>query len=108
MNINKLSEYNIPVSSVFTALKRDSYTLPAGNVVSGNTAFNVNSGDTYESVEEIANTVIHVANQQIIRLKDIADISKDYEEEKAYRPAERYKGCSRYSILKKQDIIFLR
>lgn len=82
LNINKLSEYNIPVSSVFTALKRDSYTLPAGNVVSGNTAFNVNSGDTYESVEEIANTVIHVANQQIIRLKDIADISKDYEEEK--------------------------
>ena len=82
LNINKLSEYNIPVSSVFTALKRDSYTLPAGNVVSRNTAFNVNSGDTYESVEEIANTVIHVANQQIIRLKDIADISKDYEEEK--------------------------
>mgnify|MGYP000336775932 FL=1 len=82
LNINKFSEYNIPVSSVFTALKRDSYTLPAGNVVSGNTAFNVNSGDTYESVEEIANTVIHVANQQIIRLKDIADISKDYEEEK--------------------------
>lgn len=82
LNINKLSEYNIPVSSVFTALKRDSYTLPAGNVVSGNTAFNVNSGNTYESVEEIANTVIHVANQQIIRLKDIADISKDYEEEK--------------------------
>lgn len=82
LNINKLSEYNIPVSLVFTALKRDSYTLPAGNVVSGNTAFNVNSGDTYESVEEIANTVIHVANQQIIRLKDIADISKDYEEEK--------------------------
>lgn len=82
LNINKLSEYNIPVSSVFTALKRDSYTLPAGNVVSGNTAFNVNSGDTYESVEEIANTVIHVANQQIIRLKDIAAISKDYGEEK--------------------------
>lgn len=82
LNINKLSEYNIPVSSVFTALKRDSYTLPAGNVVSGNTAFNVNSGDTYESVEEIANTVIHVANQQIIRLKDIAAISKDYREEK--------------------------
>lgn len=82
LNINKLSEYNIPVSSVFTALKRDSYTLPAGNVVSGNTAFNVNSGDTYESVEEIANTVIHVVNQQIIRLKDIAAISKDYGEEK--------------------------
>lgn len=82
LNVNKLSEYKIPVSSVFTALKRNSYTLPAGNVVSGNTAFNVNSGDTYGSVEEIANTVIHVANQQIIRLKDIADISKDYDEEK--------------------------
>lgn len=82
LNVNKLSEYKIPVSLVFTALKRNSYTLPAGNVVSGNTAFNVNSGDTYGSVEEIANTVIHVANQQIIRLKDIADISKDYDEEK--------------------------
>lgn len=82
LDVNKLSEYNIPVSSVFAALKRNSYTLPAGNVVSGNTAFNVNSGDTYRSVEEIANTVIHITNQQIIRLKDIADISKDYEEEK--------------------------
>lgn len=82
LDVNKLSEYRIPVSSVFAALKRNSYTLPSGNVVSGNTAFNVNSGDTYGSVEEIANTVIHVANQQIIRLRDIADISKGYEEEK--------------------------
>lgn len=82
LEVNKLSEYKIPVSSVFAALKRNSYTLPAGNVVSGNTAFNVNSGDTYESVEEIANTVIHVANRQIIRLRDVAHISKDYDEER--------------------------
>lgn len=82
LNIHKMSEYLIPMSAVAGALKRGSFNLPAGDVVSGNTVFNVNAGDSYQSVEEIANTIIYQTNQQILRLKDIATIRHGYEEEK--------------------------
>ena len=82
LNINKMSEYHIPITTITSALKRESFNLPAGDVVSGNTSFSVNTGDTYQSVEEIANTIIYSTDQQILRLKDIATIQNDYEEEK--------------------------
>lgn len=82
LNPNKLSELKIPVHTILTALKRDSYTLPAGTVVTGNTSFNVNVGDKYGQIDEIANTIVCTMNNQIIRLKDIAEVGRAYDEEK--------------------------
>ncbi len=82
LNIDKLAEYNIPVEGIRTALQRNSHSMPAGSVETGQTSFNVKAGDTYQSVEEIAQTIVGSRNGQYIRLRDVAKVEHGYETEK--------------------------
>ena len=81
LDINKIAKYNIPVSQIFTSLNRESYNVSAGNVESGNYTFNVKAGNNYQSVDEIANTIVHSINTHNIKLKDVATVKQAYQEE---------------------------
>lgn len=81
LDINKITKYRIPVSQIFRSLNRESFNISAGNIGSGNSVFNVKTGNNYESVDEISNTIVYTINKQIIRLKDIATVKQTYKEE---------------------------
>lgn len=82
LNIDKLAEYGLRVEGIMAALQRNSQHMPAGNIETGRTSFNVKAGDTYHSVEEIRQTIIGSCNGQYIRLCDVAEVKHAYEEEK--------------------------
>lgn len=82
LNIDKLAEYRLPVEGVIAALQRNSHNIPAGNIETGQTSFNVKAGDTYNSVEEIGHTIIGSRNSQHIRLHNVAEVKHAYETEK--------------------------
>lgn len=82
LNMDKLAEYRLPVEGVMAALQRNSHHIPAGNIATGQTSFNVKAGDTYNSVEEIEQTIIRSRNSQYIRLRDVAEVKHAYETEK--------------------------
>lgn len=84
LDIEKITKYKIPIYSILNALKRESFNVPAGNVVSGNSTFSVKTGNKYVTAEEIANTIVFELNRQSIRLRDIAFVKKAYEEEKHF------------------------
>jgi len=82
LDIDKIARYKIPVNSIISALQRESYHLPAGDVISGNASFSVKTGDQYNSPEEIENTIVYTSDKKSLRLKDIATVKKTYEDEK--------------------------
>lgn len=82
LNLDKINSYGLSIPQIMNVLSRNSYSLPAGSVVTGYTSFNVKTGDTYQSVDEIKKTVVGQLNGQPIQLNQIADIRHGYEEEK--------------------------
>lgn len=82
LNTDKLSQQHIPVNAVIQALQTENLNIPGGNVNVSARKFNVKTSGNYKSVEEIRNTIIYAANGQVIRLKDLADVRMDYEQEK--------------------------
>ncbi|MGM5629338.1 efflux RND transporter permease subunit [Apibacter raozihei] len=81
LDINKIANYHIPVSQIINYLKRESFNISAGNVVSGNSVFSVKAGNKYQSVEQIANTIVYTKNKTNLKLKDIATVKRTYKEE---------------------------
>ena len=50
----------------------------------GQNSFNVKTSGTYESIDEIKNTVVGSTAGQLIYLKDIAEVGIDFEEKAFY------------------------
>lgn len=81
LNLDKMSQKGIPMETVLNILQTENLNIPGGSVNVNTKKFNVKTSGSYESLEEIRNTIIAGANGQVIYLKDIADVRMDYEQE---------------------------
>jgi multidrug efflux pump subunit AcrB len=82
LNTEKMWRMNIPLNAVLGALQSENVNIPGGSIIEGNKKFNVKTSGDFESVQEIAGTVIASSDNGIVRLRDIATISPGYEDEK--------------------------
>lgn len=82
INLNKLSQTKIPLTRIIQAVQSSNVNIPGGSVDLGNKKFNINTSGSFESLEEIANTVIDVSESNIVYLKDLAEVDFAYEDEK--------------------------
>ena len=74
-----LAQYNLSPSNIENALRQNNSQLPIGNVVSDRISYSVRVQSTYDTVEEIANTIIQVADNGVpIRVKDVAEVSDGF------------------------------
>lgn len=80
LNTDRLAHFKIPLSQVLSVVQSENMNIPAGAIEIGNRRINVKTTGSYQSLEEIKNTVISSSGQTITYLKDIADIYYDYEE----------------------------
>jgi multidrug efflux pump subunit AcrB len=82
VHVDKVAEQSIPLSAVVGSLQSEAANIPGGIVHVSTKSFNVKTSGKYESVEEIANTVVWNANGKIIVLRDVADVGITYAEDK--------------------------
>lgn len=82
VHFDKLAQQKIPLSLVLGSLQSEAANIPGGVVQISTKSFNVKTSGKFESIEDIANTVVFNANGNIILLKDVADIGIRYAEEK--------------------------
>ncbi len=75
LNYNKLTEYNIPVSTVESIIKSYNIDTTIGSVTSRNTTEPVTIYSNVTNINALNNSIISYHNGQIIRLKDIATLS---------------------------------
>jgi len=71
-----LAQYNMVPQDIEGALRSNNVQLPIGNVISDKINYSIRAESTYESVEQIRNTIISISENGIpIRISDVADVS---------------------------------
>lgn len=77
---DRLIASGLTTTQVQQAIARENANLPGGNVASGLQQLYVRTLGEYESIEQIANTVITTVDQQPIRVKDVAEVRFGYQD----------------------------
>lgn len=78
LDLGRLSTLHLPPSQVLNSIGSESVNIPGGSVDAGARRFNVKTGGTYNSVDEVRNTVVGAANGAVVRLKDVANVDWGY------------------------------
>src|ERR1043166_9019857 len=78
LDLGRLSRLNLPPGLVLHALGGESADLPAGRVEAGARAFDVKSSGSYETLDQVAATVVRSSGGQLIRVRDVADVHWGY------------------------------
>jgi multidrug efflux pump subunit AcrB len=81
LNLEKLAQNKIPLNKVLGAIQAENVNIPGGGIEMGTKKFNVKTSGNYKSVDEIKNTIISSANGKLVYVRDIAEVSFDYEEQ---------------------------
>jgi len=80
LDLEKLSQKRITMNQVSAAIKTSNYNIPGGNIDIGSKRFNLKTSGSFQSLEEIRNTIVHTYGEKVVFLKDIADVRFDYED----------------------------
>jgi multidrug efflux pump subunit AcrB len=82
VKLDKVAQQRIPLNYVISSIQSEAANIPGGNIRAGTKSFNIKTSGRYKSLEEIQNTVVYTAGGNIVSLKDVADVSFHYEEQK--------------------------
>lgn len=77
---DRLKASGLTAQDVQQAISQENSTLPGGNVKQGLNDLYVRTRGEYTSVDQIARTVITVANGKPVRVQDVADVTDGYED----------------------------
>lgn len=78
LDANRMQAYGYTIPTVTAALSKQNLELGGGKVQEGTKNYIVRTTGEYNSVDEIANTVISTVNGYAVRLRDVADVSLGY------------------------------
>lgn len=82
LNLEKMALQHIPLNAVLGALQSENVNIPGGNIEMASRKFNVKTSGEYKDIEEIENTIVFSAGGSIVYLKDVAQVTDNYEDEK--------------------------
>ncbi|MCH8494682.1 MAG: efflux RND transporter permease subunit [Balneolales bacterium] len=80
MNRDRMTSSGLTANDVVNAINRENANVPGGNVKDGLGDLYIRSMGEFTDVEQIANTVITTVDGAAIRVRDIADVSFDYQD----------------------------
>jgi multidrug efflux pump subunit AcrB len=89
IDLERMGRAGIPLGQVEGAIKGENAAIPGGAVDVGLRKFNVKTSGSYDSLEQIADTVVASRAGRIVRLRDVADVAWDTAEQLYLG---RYKG----------------
>ncbi|MEL7119471.1 MAG: efflux RND transporter permease subunit [Bacteroidota bacterium] len=80
LDFQRMASQNIPLSQVLGILQQNNANVPGGEVKAGNKNFSIKTTGSFETLDDIKNTVVSSANGNLVYLKDIADVHMNYED----------------------------
>jgi multidrug efflux pump subunit AcrB len=89
LDLGRLARLQLPSALVLQAIAGESADIPAGTVEAGSRRFVVRASGSYESLDEIAGTVVRNVDGQLVRVRDVAEVRWSYADS-TYRA--RYNG----------------
>ena len=80
LDLEKISQKHISLNQVMGAIQASNTNIPGGNIDIGSRRFNIRTSGSYESLDEIRDTIVHSFGEKVVFLKDIAEVRFDYED----------------------------
>lgn len=80
LDLPRMAELELDINAVAQAVEGEGSSVPGGAVNVGARRFNLKTTGDYESLEEVAETVVASRNGRIIKLKDVATLGWSTEE----------------------------
>lgn len=80
LDLEKLAQLKIPLGRVIGSINASNVNIPGGTIDAGIKRFSIQTSGSYESVDQIKNTVIHSEGTKVVYLKDVARVSRTYED----------------------------
>jgi multidrug efflux pump subunit AcrB len=106
LDMEKIALYKIPLNRILGSLQSENVNIPAGSIDINTKKFNVKTSGKYQDAEQVRNTIVSSSGTKIIYLKDIANVSDDYEDQKYIARANGHRAVFVTAALKdKQNII---
>ena len=82
LDMEKLAALKIPPFQIVGAIQSDAANIPAGRIYAGTKAYNIKTSGPFQDMRDIEETIVFSKSGQILRLKDVAEIGFEYEENK--------------------------
>jgi len=89
IDLEKMAQNKIPLGRVLGSIQAGAVNIPGGSINAGGKKFNIKTTGDYSSINDIKNTPVYTSKEQIVYLKDIADVSFRDEDQTYYT---RYNG----------------
>jgi len=89
VDLERMGRAGVTLGQVELALRGENASIPGGAVDVGLRKYNLQTSGSYESLDEIADTVVASRDGRIVKLRDVADVSWGTAEE---RYTGRFKG----------------
>jgi multidrug efflux pump subunit AcrB len=74
IDLERLARVNVTLDAVIAAVRADNAEVPGGAVDVGARKFNLKTSGSYDSLDELAATVIGANGGRLVRLRDVADV----------------------------------
>lgn len=84
LNLDELTAKGVSVASVYQILNYGNTNIPLGNATYENRQIQVRYAGGFNSIEDINNLPVGVADNNIIHLRDVASVELSYPEEEYY------------------------
>lgn len=81
LDLDKVARLALPLSRISAAIEAANVNIPGGSVETGGRRFTVKTSGSFASLEEIGETPVAGNGAAVVRLRDIADIRWDYEDQ---------------------------
>lgn len=81
LDLPRMAELGLAPSKVVEALQSENTTVPGGSIDVGSRSFSVKTSGSYESLEEVRDTVVAAVDNRTVRIRDIAEVNWDTQEQ---------------------------
>ena len=78
----RLAQFNIALNQVLNALQSYNDNIPGGSIDIGSKKMNIVTSGQFENLAEIENTIIKSSGDHLVRLKEVANVKIQDEDEK--------------------------
>lgn len=82
LNLERIAQMNLSFQQISNAIISSNVNIPGGSIDVGNKKLNIETSGSFESIDEIKNTIIDARDGKIVFLKDVADVNFDYSDQK--------------------------
>lgn len=81
LDLDRVAQMRLPVSRIADAIGAANMNIPGGSAEVGDRRFTVRTSGSYASLAEVADTPVAGNGAAVVRLRDIADVRWDYEDQ---------------------------